>query len=47
MTAMDEPSASRPRLRGTGRNPATSTHRTGPRQPEVTRTPNAGEAGLP
>jgi dihydrofolate reductase len=39
-----EPRGSQPHPRGTGRNPATSTRRSGPRQPKVTTRVNSGEA---
>ncbi len=42
---LDEPRASQPHPRGTGRNPATSTHPTGGHQTNVTNRVHFGEAG--
>jgi dihydrodipicolinate synthase/N-acetylneuraminate lyase len=48
MTSPDSISRrSQPHLRGTGRNPATSTHRTGEYKPEVTNRVSSGEAEQP
>jgi hypothetical protein len=45
MSVVTKPSASPPHLRGTGRNPATSTCLTGKHGAKATQRSNSGEAG--